>query len=135
MDSTPKELLQLQARFDHWRANRKYVREPIPAELRKAAVEMSRRYPSSLLRRVLKVQPGRLNKKPIAKHTRMRKTAQPAFFRLPQPGPLPIEISAPLPSTGCRLELERPDGWRLTLSLERLDPATVNSLCSDFLRS
>jgi len=56
MDSIPDDLLELQARFDQWRANRKYNREPIPDELRDAALEMSRRYPPSLLRRVLKIQ-------------------------------------------------------------------------------
>jgi len=31
MDRIPDDLLELQARFDQWRANRKYNREPIPA--------------------------------------------------------------------------------------------------------
>jgi hypothetical protein len=30
MDSIPDDLLELQARFVQWRANRKYNREPIP---------------------------------------------------------------------------------------------------------
>jgi hypothetical protein len=42
MDSIPNELLELKARFDQWRANRKYLREPIPDELRNAAMEISR---------------------------------------------------------------------------------------------
>jgi len=45
MDHIPDDLLELQARFDQWRANRKYNREPIPDQLRDAALEMSRRYP------------------------------------------------------------------------------------------
>ena len=56
MDHIPDDLLELQARFDQWRANRKYNREPIPDQLRDAALEMSRRYPPSLLRPVLKIQ-------------------------------------------------------------------------------
>jgi hypothetical protein len=60
MDSIPDDLLELQARFDQWRANRKYNREPIPDQLRDAALEMNRRYPPSLLRRVLKIQLCRL---------------------------------------------------------------------------
>jgi len=55
MDHIPDDLLELQARFDQWRANRKYKREPIPDQLRDAALEMSRRYPPSLLRQVLKI--------------------------------------------------------------------------------
>jgi hypothetical protein len=54
VDSVPTELLELQTRFENWRANRKYVRESIPDELRSAAQEMLRRYPSSLIHRVLK---------------------------------------------------------------------------------
>jgi hypothetical protein len=60
MDSISADLLELQARFDQWRAKRKYNREPIPDQLRDAALEMSRRYPPSLLRRVLKIQLCRL---------------------------------------------------------------------------
>jgi len=60
MDSIPNELLELKARFDQWRANRKYQREPMPDELRNAALEMSRHYPPSLLRQVLKIDPWRL---------------------------------------------------------------------------
>jgi hypothetical protein len=60
MDSITDDLLELQARFDQWRANRKYNREPIPDHLRDAALEISRRYPSSLLRQVLKIQLCRL---------------------------------------------------------------------------
>jgi hypothetical protein len=37
----PADLLELKARFETWRTNRKYVREPIPDELRKAAAELS----------------------------------------------------------------------------------------------
>jgi hypothetical protein len=61
----PAELLTLKKRFDDWRANRKYVRESIPDELRNAVLEMSRRHPSSLIHRVLKVDPSRLKKKPL----------------------------------------------------------------------
>jgi hypothetical protein len=33
-DSVPTELLELQTRFETWRASRKYDRESIPDELR-----------------------------------------------------------------------------------------------------
>jgi hypothetical protein len=39
MNSTiPADLLELTARFETWRINRKYVREPIPDELWKIAL-------------------------------------------------------------------------------------------------
>jgi hypothetical protein len=58
----PAALLKLKTRFDDWRANRKYVREPIPDELRLAVLDMIRRIPPSLIRSVLKVDPSRLKK-------------------------------------------------------------------------
>src|SRR5262245_10655143 len=67
VDSVPAELLELQARFETWRANRQYVREPVPDELRSAALEMLRSYPPSLVHRVLKLDPSRLKKKKPAK--------------------------------------------------------------------
>jgi hypothetical protein len=44
MNSTiSADLLELKARFETWRTNRKYVREPIPDELWNAAADLSRR--------------------------------------------------------------------------------------------
>jgi len=52
MNSTiPANLLELKARFETWRTNRKYMREPIPCELWNAAADLSRRYPPSLVGR------------------------------------------------------------------------------------
>ena len=45
----PADLLELKSRFENWRTNRKYVREPIPDELWNAAADLSRRYPTSLV--------------------------------------------------------------------------------------
>lgn len=62
MDSIPADLLELQTRFETWRATRKHIRESMPDELRSATLEMRQRYPPSLIQRVLKVDPARLNK-------------------------------------------------------------------------
>ena len=133
MDTTiPAELLELKARFDEWRATRKYIREPIPAELRQAAVEMSQRYPPAVVNRVLKLDPWRLNGR--AKQSELkptRKKPQTAFFKLPTGAALP----APQSANDCRLQLERPDGARLTLTLPALDLVSINRLCADFLRA
>jgi hypothetical protein len=160
VDSVPAELLELQTRFETWRANRKYVREPIPDELRSAALEMLRRYPPSILHRVLKVDPSRLKKRPPTKRPTPRAAApkkkllplrptrpsvpnrrsksstrarvanlpQPAFFKLP------VDSLLAHPLTPCRLQLERSDGSRLTLTLPGLDASLINSLVADFLR-
>jgi hypothetical protein len=136
MDHIPDDLLELQARFDQWRANRKYKREPVPDQLRDAALEMSRRYPSSLLRRVLKIQLCRLM--PKAKtNARRSKRQQPhtAFFKLhPPAASLSAESLTPQSSTASRLQLERPDGVRLSLTLPSLDAAALYALVADFLR-
>ena len=116
MDHIPDDLLELQARFDQWRANRIYNREPIPDQLRDAALEMSRRYPPSLLQRVLKIQLCRLmpKAKPHARRSK-RQQAQIAFFKLPPPqASLGAESLAPQTSTAYRLQLERPDGCKLS---------------------
>jgi hypothetical protein len=139
MDSTIQaDLLELKARFETWRTNRKYVREPIPEELWNAAADLTRRYPPSLVGRVLKLDSSRLKKLLIkgSARTSVRKKPRATFFQLPTESALP-EVEAALPQrlTGCRLQIERPDGSRLTLTLPSLDLAFINRLCVDFLRS
>jgi hypothetical protein len=52
METTvPAELLDLKKRLDEWRANRKYLREPMPAESQQAVSSISRRYSGTFLRR------------------------------------------------------------------------------------
>jgi hypothetical protein len=41
----PTDLLELNTRFETWRTNRKYAREPIPNDLWNAAADFCRRYP------------------------------------------------------------------------------------------
>ena len=139
MNSTiPADILELKARFETWRANRKYVREPIPDDLWKAAADLSRSYPPSLVGRVLKLDPSKLKKLLIKRSARTstQKKPQAAFFHLPTGIALP-EAGSPLPQspTGCRLQIERPDGSRLTLTLPPLDLVSIHQLCADFLRS
>lgn len=136
MNSTiPADLLELKARFETWRTNRKFVREPIPDELRQAAAEMTQRYPPSLVGRILKLDPSRLKRPLTKKLARPRKQHAVTFFKLPPEVAVPeIESSASHSLTGCRIQLERPDGSRLTLIIPTLDSATLNSLCRDFLR-
>jgi len=139
MNSTiPADLLDLKDRFETWRTTRKYLREPIPDELRQAATEMSQRYSPALVGRVLKLDSSRLKKlgaKPARRKAPLKKP-QSAFFKLPTDVILP-ESNAPFSqaTTSCRLFFERPDGARLTLILPSLDLANINRLCSEFWRS
>jgi hypothetical protein len=167
VDSVPAELLELQARFETWRANRQYVREPVPDELRSAALEMLRSYPPSLVHRVLKLDPSRLKKKkkpakrptpkaaapnkkstptrhirPVApkqkskSSTRIQVAAlpQPTFFKLPAVAAPPLDSPSAHTPAPCRLQFERGDGSRLTLTLPASDASLINSLVTDFLR-
>jgi hypothetical protein len=137
MDSTiPADLLKLKARLEAWRATRKYARQPIPDEFRQAAAEMTERHPLPLVRRVLKLDPWRLKKPATKKSDRVRNKPQTAFFTLPpEPTLLLPGSSAPQNLAGCRLQIERPDGSRLTLTLPSLDLASARQICVDFLRA
>ena len=139
MNSTiSADLLELKDRFETWRTNRKYVREPIPDELWNAAADLSRRYPPSLVGRVLKLDPSKLKKLLIKRPARpsTRKKPQAAFFQLPTEIAL-LEAEAPLQQRplDCRLQIERPDGSRLTLTLPSLDLVSISRLCAEFLRA
>jgi hypothetical protein len=137
METTiPAELLDLKVRLDQWRASRKYLREPLPNDLRQAVIAISQKYPGMLLRRVLKIDPWRLNrslaKKPA--HAAKRKKQQTAFFKLPTDAVLPAPVLAAPVATDCRLQIERPVGARLTLTLPGLDLVSINQLAANFLR-
>ncbi|MBK9316456.1 MAG: hypothetical protein IPM55_19765 [Acidobacteria bacterium] len=126
----PADLLELKSRFDTWRTNRKYKREPIPDELRQVAVDLGRRYPPSIVRRTLKIDLQRVEQS-ITKHS-IGKKHQTAFFNLPLISPDPESSSHH--KDGCRLQLERADDSRLTLTLPALDFLSTRQICADFLR-
>jgi hypothetical protein len=131
----PADLLELKARLEAWRLNRKYEREPLSVELRQAALEMSQRYPPSLVRRILKLDPWRLKKSAANKPAPTRSKPQTAFFTLPPETTLPdLQSSASPTAAGYRLQLERPDGARLTLTLSAFDLTSTRQICADFLR-
>ena len=138
MDNIPDDLLELKVRFDQWRATRKTKSEPIPDELRSEALEMTRRFSSTLLLKVLKVQVWRLKNRTGNKRSHRAaapKSSKAAFFKLPRPATqAPAESLPSQTSNACRLQLERPDGSRLTLTLPSLDPTALNALVADFLR-
>ena len=123
---SPAEVLAFKTRLNQWRAKRRHLRERMPDELREAIAKLTQQYSPTLIRRVLKIDPWRMNGSITAKTTRNKPAA--TFFELP--------ISAPISTAldGCRLQLERPDGSRLTLTLPALDLRSARELCADFLR-
>jgi hypothetical protein len=138
MNSTaiPAELLELKASFDQWRETRQHNREPIPDELRNAALEMGRRHPRALVRRVLKIDPGRLQEQAANSALKPnRKHARTAFYKLPTATTALPGSSAQSQSTSpYRLQIERPDGTRLTITIPAVDADRLHRLCADFLR-
>lgn len=137
METTiPADLLDLKTRLDLWRANRKYLRQPLPADLRQEAIALSNRYPGSLLRRLLNLDPWRLKRSATKKPptTTAPKQQPPTFFPLPTHTLLSTPAPAASPSADYRLLIERPDGARLTLCLPPLDLTSINRLAADFLR-
>lgn len=137
MDSTiPADLLKLKARLEGWRATRTYDRQPIPDEFRQAVLEMTRRYSPSLVRRVLKLDPWRLKKLAAKTPAHTQNLPQTAFFTLAPELAFPQSESAELHNlSGCRLQIERPDGARLTLMLSALNLLSINQICAEFLRA
>lgn len=135
--SLPADLLKLKARFEAWRKTRS-SRIPIPDELRREAIALLDRYSASMICRVCRLHPRSL-KEPLPSKPARQATptaTSHTFFPLPAATLSQATVSTPLHSPDdCQLLLERPDGARLTLTLPALDPATLSSLCSQFLRS
>jgi hypothetical protein len=84
----------------------------------RTAAGLSRRYQTSPVGRVLKLDPSKLKKLLIKRPARAsaRKKPQAAFFQLPtETALLGVGSSLLQIPNGCRLQNERTDGSRLTL--------------------
>lgn len=145
-DQIPSDLLKFKLRLEAWRKKRKYLRQPLPDKLRREVMELCSRYPHSLIRRVLKLQPSRL-KSPdksrrrrsaaTAARSRARKQSPASFFELPisAAGPNGAPPAPTARTAGSRLVIERVDGSRLIIFLPSLEESSISTLCADFLRS
>ena len=133
MNSTvPAEVLALKSRFDQWRATRRHTRQRVPDELREAVVELAEQYSPALIRRILKVDPSRMTDS-TSKLAPARKKGAAAFFQLPLEICTPAVRSTATDTAGLRLQLERPDGARLTLTLPANELGSIHQFCADFL--
>jgi hypothetical protein len=130
----PADLLALKEQFDSWRQSRPTSRTPIPDDLWQTAISLLRLYPASTIGGVCRLHPAALKKRAAAALTK-NSSAQPrglskeAFFQI-KTADLQKDFSSP-----CRLQIERPDGSRLTLFLPTLDSSTISALCAGFLRA
>ena len=132
--SLPADLLELKKQFDTWRKTRQ-TRSPIPAELRQAAIALLEHYSAALICRVCRLHPHALKKTAPPKPAATAACPTPAFFALPPLAAPPLVAPVPQATSECRLQLERPDGARLTLTLPTPARATLTALCADFLRA
>jgi hypothetical protein len=129
----PADLLKLKSHFDEWRKTRKSIRSRIPDVLRLTASEMLHRYPPALICSVCGISRNSLSRIVASKKSPKKRRGKELFFTLP-PATLPEPVrSSSQFNGGCRIQLERPDGLRLTLIMPMLDSNTITSLCNDFL--
>lgn len=128
----PVDLLALKSRVDQWRATRNHIRERMPEDLRQAVVELCRRHSPALIRRVLKIDPWRLSGSMTTTDASTREKQTASFFEFPTDAVLPAPISMAANPPNFRLQLERPDGSRLTLTSP--DLVSARQICADFLR-
>jgi len=123
-DQIPSDLLKFKLRLEAWRKKRKYLRQPLPDKLRREVMELCSRYPHSLIRRVLKLQPSRMKSPDKSRRTRLaataarsraRKQSPAAFFELPisAAGPKGAPPAPTARTAGSRLVIERVDGSRV----------------------
>src|SRR5262249_59459252 len=73
------------------------------------------------------IRPGVPNRKSKSfSRAQVAALPQPAFFKLPAVAALPRDSSTTHTPAPCRLQLERDDGSRLTLTLPSLDASIIN---------
>lgn len=132
------DLAALKDKFNAWRQTRANARTPIPDELWQMASSLLDRYPASTIASLCRLHPTSLKKHATSQTSsalRKQKPSAQAFFHLPAPDRQKGSLTPPPSTSSYRLQIERPDGSRLTLSLPALDQASINTLCASFLRS
>ena len=119
--------LQIQSQFEHWRATRQR-RGPIPDELWKAAIELTKQHSVYKVARLLRLDYSCLKKKgmvsPIAVAT-PEKPQVTSFIELP---PISQHYCEP-----CHIELKRPDGTQMQIQLSSLPDTDLPGLIKAFV--
>lgn len=119
--------LQVHSRFERWR-NSRQRRGPIPDELWKAAVELTKQHNVYKVARLLRLDYTTLKKKgmnsPVA-IAAPEKTEVTSFIELP---PIPQHNCEP-----CRIELKRPDGTEMQIHLSNSPDTDLTGLIKAFV--
>jgi len=135
-DSSRPDLEAVRAQFSAWRATRK-GHSHLPEALWEAALSLLDRYAPEVVCRTLALKPAFMRKR-LGQRSGSR-TAAPVFVELTPPllaGASRVATSPSLsPDPRCRLQIERPDGARLTLQLPACDASTLEALVLTFARS
>lgn len=144
MYATNDDLARTRQAFEAWRANRR-GRTHIPPELWDQAVSLLNHHPITHVARELRLDPTKLRKRRLAAHRSVLPNSlqAPPFLEVPASG-LNSEIGptstsdpgAPRLTTeaALRLQIERADGHRLTLSVPSSAWSHIEALYSLFLR-
>ncbi len=139
------DLARTRQAFDAWRAQRR-GRTRIPPDLWDQAVLLLNHHPITHVARQLRLDPTKLRKRRLAAHQSVLPNCSPAPHFLEvrasglssKSGPtLTSDPSSPRPTTEAawRLQIERADGHRLTLSVPSSEWSRIEALYSLFLRA
>ncbi len=131
--------------FEDWRVNRR-GRTRIPPELWEKAVSLLDHHPITRVARELHLDPTELRKRRLASHQPLAPDNSPAPQEIEvRASGLSSETGSTLPSdpapprlpteAAWRLQIERADGHRLTLSVPSSEWPHVEALYSLFLRA
>ena len=145
MHATNDDLTRTHQAFEAWRANRR-GRSRIPPELWEKAVSLLDRHPITRVARELHLDPAELRKRRLAAHQRLTPDNSPVphFLEVRASGlstgtspPLTSEPGPPRLATevALRLQVERADGHRLTLSVPSSEWSHIEALYSLFLQT
>jgi len=129
--TTPQDLLDLKSRIDLWRSTRRFIRQPIPDDIRLAIAQATSRHSPSLVKKVLQLDPYRF--KPAPSSTTKSAKSVPSIQQIDFVTLTPI--TDPLPDHDlCHHQINRRDGTHLTLSLPPSRPDLVKEICLAFIR-
>jgi hypothetical protein len=111
--TTPQDLLDLKSRIDLWRSTRRFIRQPIPDDIRLAIVQAASRHSPRLVKKVLKLDPYRFKpaSSSTAKSAKSVSSTQQIDFVTLSPTTDPFTRSRPLPSS------DQSSGWGSSHSL------------------
>ena len=145
MPTANDDLARTRHAFQPWRAHRR-CRTRIPPELWEKAVSLLDHHPITHVARELHLDPTELRKRRLASHRPLAPASSPA--------PQFLEVCAPVLSSNTgstvssdpsrprltteaawRLQIERADGQRLTLSVSSSEWSHLQALYSLFLRA